>query len=202
MAATIPTTITPRFIVITGGPGSGKTALLEMARHRFSEKLGILPESAGIIFGGGFPRRSEPLAVLAAQRAIFRVQRELEQIELDLRESPVVLCDRGTLDGLAYWPEPEALFFSQLETTLESELARYAVVIHLRTPSATNGYNHSNPLRVETAERAAAIDERIGEIWRKHPRYFMVESAPDFLAKVARAFELIQGELHQREVQS
>jgi hypothetical protein len=30
----------------------------------------------------------------------------------------------------------------------EAELARYQGVLHLRTPRATDGYNHSNPLRI------------------------------------------------------
>ena len=64
-----------------------------------------------------------------------------------------MLCDRGTVDGLAYWPGPES-FWDHVATTLEQQLARYDAVIHLRTPSAANGYNQSNPLRTEGAAEA------------------------------------------------
>src|SRR5690242_19414322 len=122
----------PRLVVVTGGPGAGKTAVLEMVQREVCEHVAVLPESAGILYGGGFPRRSEPAARRAAQRAIFRVQRELERLAIDTFGAAVILCDRGTLDGFAYWPgEPES-FFSAMETTLEDELDRYAAVVHLR----------------------------------------------------------------------
>jgi predicted ATPase len=44
-------------IVLTGGPGAGKTAVLErLVRQEFCAHIQVLPEAAGIVFGGGFPR--------------------------------------------------------------------------------------------------------------------------------------------------
>ncbi|MEO8382557.1 MAG: hypothetical protein ABI779_23050 [Acidobacteriota bacterium] len=65
----------------------------------------------------------------------------------DEGELGIVLCDRETLDGLAYWPDDEESFFGQLETTREWELTRYATVIHLHTPAA-DAYDVSNTLCV------------------------------------------------------
>ena len=45
-----------RRIVLTGGPGAGKTAVLEMIRQSFFSHVTVLPEAASIKFGGGFPR--------------------------------------------------------------------------------------------------------------------------------------------------
>lgn len=70
----------PPRIVITGGPGAGKTALLEVVRRMYCEHVVILPESASILFRGGFPSRPTPAAHEAAQRAIFRVQHEVERL--------------------------------------------------------------------------------------------------------------------------
>jgi ABC-type molybdenum transport system ATPase subunit/photorepair protein PhrA len=67
-----------RRIVLTGGPGAGKTALLELIRQSFCSHVRVLPEAAGVIFGGGFPREDDVECQRAAQRAIFYVQRELE----------------------------------------------------------------------------------------------------------------------------
>src|SRR5689334_15683057 len=86
-----------RRIVLTGGPGAGKTAVLEMIRKTLCEHVQVLPESAGIVFGGGFPRRPELKARRAAQRAIFHVQCELEAAIIT-DEVSVALCDRGTID--------------------------------------------------------------------------------------------------------
>ena len=47
---------TRRRIVMTGGPGAGKTAVLELVRVHFCEHIKVLNEAASIVFGGGFPR--------------------------------------------------------------------------------------------------------------------------------------------------
>jgi predicted ATPase len=178
--------------VITGGPGAGKTAVLEMLRRYVCIHTRVLPEAAGIVFGGGFPRGQTPSLRRAAQRAIYHVQRELEGAAQD--ENPaIILCDRGTLDGLAYWTGDDDLL-AQVGTTLSAELARYDVVIHLRTPAAENGYNHQNPLRIESAVEASAIDERILKAWQNHPRRFVVEAASDFLSKAAHVVGIIHAE--------
>ena len=183
-----------RLVVVTGGPGAGKTALLEIVRRDFCEHLAVLPESASIVFGGGFPRRKTEAATSAAQRAIYRVQVELERLVLEEHASAVALCDRGTVDGIAYWPGEPASLWRDVGSSREAELARYHAVIHLRTPPAGE-YNHSNPLRIEDAQEAALIDERIAAAWRGHPRVFFVDHALKFIDKVAAALELIRNEI-------
>lgn len=182
-------------IVLTGGPGGGKTAVLELIRRYFCKHVRVLPEAASIVFGGGFPREPGERSRRAAQRAIFHVQRQLESLEGLDGQPAITLCDRGTLDGGAYWPGAVDGLFSEVGTTRENELGRYGAVIHLRTPSAALGYNHANDLRVETATVAAAIDARIEEVWRGHPRRFFVDSRPDFLLKAAETLRRLRDEL-------
>ena len=184
---------TRRRVVLTGGPGAGKTAVLELIRQSFCSHVKVLPETAGIVFSGGFPRGEGAAMRRPAQRAIFFVQRELEATA-DATDAAIVLCDRGTIDGVAYWPGPDD-FWRDLGTTLEEQLRRYDAVIHLRTPPADDGYNRHNPLRTESAAQAEAIDERILHAWEKHPRRFVVEAAHDFLNKAAQALEFLRGEL-------
>ena len=163
-----------RRVVLTGGPGAGKTAILELIRQSFCEHVKVLPEAATIVFGGGFPREDDASCKRAAQRAIFYVQRELESAG-DSHNPTIVLCDRGTLDGLAYWPGSADEFCSSLSTTVGEQLARYDAVIHLRTPALEHGYNHQNPLRTESVDAAAEVDERILQDWATHPRRFVVD---------------------------
>ena len=183
----------PRRVVLTGGPGAGKTAVLELIRLFFCEHVRTLPEAAGIVFGGRFPRSDSPPLRQAAQRAIFHIQRELESVA-DTENTAVVLCDRGTVDCAAYWTGDGDLF-SAVGTTRAIELARYDTVIHLRTPNSPHAYNRNNPLRLESIEEAAAIDEQIAEEWSGHPHRLVVEPTEDFLHKAARVLSLLRGEV-------
>lgn len=172
-------------IVLTGGPGAGKTAVLELIRHTACKHVHVLPETAGMLFSGGFPRSARR----PAQRAIYFVQRELEAT---VSEASAVICDRGTVDGAAYWPGPDD-FFAEIGSSLAAELARYDAVIHLRTPPATNGYNHQNPLRLETPEEAMAIDQRIAAVWAKHENRIEIPPTADFITKASAALTAIDG---------
>jgi hypothetical protein len=179
---------------VTGGPGAGKTAALELARRVFPRQVVVLKEAASIVFGGGFPRQADGDGRRAAQRPIYHVQIELERMVENHEEIRLVLCDRGTVDGLAYWPDDAESFWRDLGTTLDEQIARYDSVIHLRSPSAHNGYE-AHGLRVETATEAARIDARIAEAWERHPRRFFIESTHDFLEKASHAVALIGEEL-------
>jgi predicted ATPase len=187
------TTHDPRRIVLTGGPGAGKTAVLELIRRSFCRHVRVLPEAAGVVFGGGFPRGESAALRRAGQRAIFHVQIELERTA-EADPLAVVLCDRGTIDGSAYWPGPGELW-ADVGTTLSEQIARYHAVIHLHTPTRSGGYNLQNPLRVESAEEAARIDERIWTLWSGHPRRFVVEPTEDFPEKALRAVEILRDEV-------
>jgi predicted ATPase len=181
-------------IVLTGGPGAGKTAVLNLVRQRLCHHVYVVEESASILFGGGFPRDNDVPARRAAQRAIYHVQSELERIAHDRPRSVLAVCDRGTLDGIAYWPGDDVRFLEDLGTTMEAELSRYAMVIHLRTPPAAH-YNHDNALRIESAAEAQRIDDVIWRVWANHPRRVTIDSDDDFLKKAERAVELVEQEL-------
>ncbi|MBH1989389.1 MAG: ATP-binding protein [Myxococcaceae bacterium] len=180
-----------KLIVLTGGPGAGKTTVLEMVKHMFTERVIVLHEAASMIYNGGFMRRSTPSAVRCAQRAIYHIQREQERIVEEEGFARVGLCDRGTLDGLAYWPGEPDDFFKSLGTTKEAELARYEMVIHMRTPSLDLGYNNDNPARTEAPEHAAELDQRMIEVWDGHPNHFIVDSRQDFLHKAEEVVEIV-----------
>lgn len=186
-----------KLIVLTGGPGAGKTAVLELAKKQLCQHIIVLPESASIVFGGGFWRLESTTAKMAAQRAIFYIQRELEHLVLQENKWSVGLCDRGTLDGLAYWPGDESLFWDLIGTTKEKEFEKYSAIIHLRTPTLEHGYNNQNPIRIESPVEAAEIDSRIKKIWSSHPNYQEVESSENFIEKAEQAVHLILSHVPQ-----
>jgi predicted ATPase len=186
---------TTKLIVLTGGPGAGKTAVLEMTRRVFCTHVTILPESASLLFNGGFPRHTSDAGRRAIQRAIFHVQREVERLALEEGQAAVALCDRGTVDGLAYWPGTAESFWQDLGAEPERELSRYDAVVHLETPPANGGYNNQNPVRSESAFEAKIINDRILESWKAHPRRFVIPSTADFLDKAIAALKCIASEL-------
>jgi predicted ATPase len=180
----------PRWVVLTGGPGGGKTAVLEVVRKQFCDHVVVLPESATIIFSGGFPRGSSTIARRAAQLAIFHVQDQLEQIEAAEGRAAVVLCDRGVVDGAAYWPGTMNQYWEAVGQSEASALARYDAVIHLRPPRDGAGYG-TNQVRIETAEEAYALDEKILGLWQRHPHRTVIESQESFVVKLERALAAI-----------
>ena len=69
-------------IAMTGGPGGGKTTAADLFRRELGEAIVVVPETATILFTGGFPRVGNPEARMATQRAIFHDQVELEYMSL------------------------------------------------------------------------------------------------------------------------
>ena len=181
-------------IVLTGGPSAGKTAVIEMIRRMVCPHVAVLPESASILFGGGFWRLRSHSASKAAQRAIYHVQNELERMVIGETAYTAAICDRGTLDGLAYWPDNDEDYLLQLNIDREREISKYKLVIHLRTPKPGE-YNYSNPLRIESPEEAIQIDKRIERAWNGHPRRLFVNNHEQFINKANEAMRLILSEL-------
>lgn len=173
-------------IVVTGGPGGGKTTAADLFRREIGERVVIVPESATLLFSGGFPRCDEAPGLLAAQNAIFHVQRNLEDVQSAEYPGRILLCDRGTVDGAAYWPgEPEE-FFSELGTTLEKELARYDGVIFFESAAVGGmGIEGGNPERKESLEEAVVLDRKLHKLWEHHPRFVVVRHQPSFFKKIS-----------------
>ncbi len=169
---------------------------MRMCRARsLCSHVAILPEAATILFSGGFPRLSTLAGQRATQRAIFRVQRELERLAIEDGGFAIILCDRGTLDGLAYWPGGPEDFWKDLGAGKEHELARYHAVLHLQSPAENYGYNHRNAVRVETPDEAHIIDLRILSIWAGHPRREVVPPAGHFPEKALCALEFLRAQM-------
>ena len=68
-------------IVLSGGPGGGKTTAADLFRREIGDRVVIVPEAATILFQGGFPRTEDPAALKIVQTAIFHVQRHLEDVQ-------------------------------------------------------------------------------------------------------------------------
>lgn len=189
-------------IVLTGGPGGGKTTAADLFRREIGEKVVVVPEAATLLFSGGFPRAESLAARKSSQRAIYHVQRSLEDVQSALFPERILLCDRGTIDGAAYWPEAADGFFEDLATTKERELSRYDAVIFFET--AARGGLHiegGNPVRIESEKQALELDRRLRSLWQEHPRFVVVPHNPSFFKKITfglAALESIVAQLYEQ----
>jgi predicted ATPase len=186
-----------RRIVLTGGPGSGKSTAASFLAREFVDDLWVLPESATLLYKGGLPRASSDMGQEVAQRAIFTVQRSLEDATALRHPDRVQVCDRATIDGAAYWPDGADAFFRALGTSRRAELARYDAVIFMHTAAyMPAGYERDLDIRTEGRDEAIALDQRVFELYADHPRVVNIESSSSFLDKLTRVRNAIEELLH------
>jgi predicted ATPase len=180
-------------IVLTGGPGGGKTTAADLYRRQIGERVVVVPESATMLFTGGFPRVTDPLANRAAQRAIYHVQKNLEDLQSARFPYRILLCVRGTVDGAAYWPTNPSDFFDDLGTTEAEALARYDAVIFFESAAVAGGsIEGGNPMRIESLSEARALDLRLRALWSKHPRFVLIPHEPSFFQKITRGLHALE----------
>lgn len=172
-------------VVLTGGPGGGKTTAADLFRREIGDQVVVVPEAATLLYLGGFPRAGDNGVRRATQRAIYNVQMNLEDAQSAHYKSRILLCDRGTVDGAIYWPGDPEEFFSQMGTSLEEELSRYDAVIFFET-AAVGGISieGGNPTRIESLPEALSLDQKLKSLWSQHPNFVFVPHEKSFIRKV------------------
>jgi predicted ATPase len=172
-------------IVLTGGPGGGKTTALDLFRREIGEKVVIVPEVATILYRGGFPRSQDPGVKESAQKAIYHVQINLEAAQAAHFKNRILLCDRGTVDGGAYWPGPYQDFFTHMNTSLEKEFSRYYAVLFFETASVGGIFiEGGNPIRIESTAEAVELDHKLRDIWSQHENFIFIPHRVSFIEKM------------------
>jgi hypothetical protein len=182
-------------IVLTGGPGAGKTVVTAALAARFPERFARVPEAATQVYGD-LQTRWDLLDLLGrreVQRRIYRLQREQE--DRFTREHPgkILLLDRGTIDGAAYWPDGAEDYWRNLGTDHATELARYDTVIWLETAATLGIYDGSasNACRFEDPAGAVASGKLLLELWGPHPNLKHVGAFADVADKLAAVREAL-----------
>jgi len=193
----------PVRIAVTGGPGGGKTTAADLFRREIGPRVALVPEAATIIFTSAFPRSHIPEEVKIIQRAVFQMQRDMEDLYALQHPGRILLCDRGTVDGAAYWPGKNPReFFTAQGTSLKRELARYDAVLFFES-AAMGGWNikGGNPIRDESPPEAVALDGRLRALWSQHPGFILVPHNPSFFKKISAGLAALERIVTQLESQ-
>ncbi len=162
---------TPFRVVITGGPCAGKTEVWRFLGEAFPGGVPVPEAATQLILDG---KSEDSLGVEGFQRAVYERQLALE--EGGRENGLLLLCDRGLLDGLAYFPS----LFACLDVSREEVLNRYAVVIQvevIRDPRAYSLHFSNNPARHEDHTRALALEIELERIYEKHPTYVFLSGS-------------------------
>ena len=186
------------FIVLTGGPGGGKTTLIEELQKDpvWMHRISALPEAISLMRQIGVSAREQLF-----QRVMVHLQMALEDgldHALGSGDSRTILCHRGSLDPLAYWLDcgwPEEEFFTFTGTSLEEHYQRYAAVIHLVTAAdgAEQHYTRwPDAHRPEEIEDAVRLDRLLNQVWHGHPQYYRLDNEGcDWASKSRAAREIL-----------
>ena len=177
-------------IVLTGGPGGGKSTLIEElgGDQAWAGRFVAWPETVSFARIAGIPPTEKLF-----ERVVVNLATALEDAldrALDPTDRRIILCHRGSLDALAFWRQrgwSSDEFFEFTGTTREGHYARYAGVIHLVTaadgaPAAYARWPDAH--RPESPAEAIVLDDWLAEAWGSHPRYRRIDNAGrDWVAK-------------------
>lgn len=184
-------------IVLTGGPCSGKSTFMNLAKDYFS-KLGytilIDNESATDLISGGI----SPATMGMYQFQYYVVGLQLKKEELFDKaaheingDKVIVFFDRAILDDKGYVSDEEFTEILKGFDLKEEDLpGRYDLVLHLTTSAKglNNVYSdETNRARYEDTDGAIAVDEMLLRSWSVHPNHIIIDSNENFDDKMNEA---------------
>lgn len=183
----------PFRVVLTGGPGGGKTTAADLFRREIGDRVIVVPEAATLLFTGGFPRLSQASAQRSTQCAIYQVQRGLEDVQAAQYPDRILLCDRGTVDGGAYWPDGADDFYDTVGSSHADELARYDAVLFFETAAlGDHGFESENRYRTESQQQAVDLDARLRALWSSHRHFTVIPHTASFFRKMTIGLGLLE----------
>jgi predicted ATPase len=186
-------------IVLTGGPGAGKTLIARHIAAGDPERFVLVPEAATQIYDALQTRwdRLDLPGRRDVQRKIYHLQVEQEERIAAANPGKILLLDRGTLDGATYWPEGPDEYWRDLGISSERELERYHTIIWLQTCAVLGVYDgdQSNTCRFEDAAGAIRSGEALLNLWKDHPRLQRINARETLDEKVLAVKQAIEASI-------
>ena len=167
-------------IVLTGGPGAGKTTVLRRLQQNLEEKgykVIIVSETARELAEAGIELGGSDDYILKIQELILKRQlekeRTIEEFAKDAyMQDVVILHDRGAIDNKAYLKSDDD-FDDILMKTNENEINicdNYDMVINLKsTANLGKEFYMQDEIRREGAEESLLLDNKTTKAWVMAP---------------------------------
>lgn len=190
-------------LVLSGGPCSAKSTILEVLGQEFGGEMVHTPEAATMLMGKGFPMPGRDLPwseewQKAFQSAILPLQRSLEEAWALVgakRGAKILVCDRGTMDGAAYTPGGVEAFGKIYGVDPAAEYARYEAVIHLESLATAIPERYGktgNEQRFEPLDRAQELEQATRDAWKDHPHWVFIPGTKGVEAKISQVVGIIR----------
>ncbi|MGX8680855.1 MAG: AAA family ATPase, partial [bacterium] len=154
----------------------------------------FVPETATELIGGGVAPwtcgTNEEYQKIQVSLQIEKEKLFKQAAESMKEEKILIVCDRGILDNKAYMNEEEyAHVLDYVSLTEEEALNQYEAVFHLESAAkgAVSFYTSANnAARYETVDEAAALDDRLLNCWKDHPRLYVIDNSTGFSEKMKK----------------
>ena len=192
-------------IVLTGGPGGGKSSILNEIKKRFTNyntRVITVNETASIM-GNDNLKPVECNNPFAFQDQVYLIQNAREDAadalaEFFGAENVIIVYDRGVLDNRAYLKpgQFEEILYNHQGNEMEI-LDKYDLVINLMTAAHLDGkyQKESNPIRSENPDEALELDKKTLDSWIFHRNLYNVEATDNFDDKVERVIDIVKENL-------
>lgn len=188
-------------IAITGGPCAGKTtALAEISQwcqeHDFHPI--IAPEAATNLINSGLNPLSDDFQSLILKDILHNEKLRLKAARSGRYRNPVLICDRGRMDGQAYVRSPidfeESLRKAGLTITGARDVYDGVICLDSAADGAEEFYTTSNnPARREGVQDAIILNNRTKAAWHGTPHLIIIDNkvGEDFDRKMQRCIEAL-----------
>lgn len=188
-------------IVLTGGPGSGKTSVLKRIKDEYTAKgmkVIIVPETATEIINMGIkPFGEDKVDIVEFQKLVLQYQLVKENIVdkymMGAKQDCLIIYDRGMMDGQAFVSTDE--FRDVIHSACPNKdyydlLNSYDLIINL--VSRPDFYTiENNPSRSESAGRAMELGDLTLGSWLGHERLRVVKPKDKIEEKEDEVIEII-----------
>lgn len=198
-------------IVLTGGPGSGKTSVLEKIYQVYSAqgyRVILVEETATYLINKGIkPFGEGKIDMVDFQELVLKMQLAKEEVmdravEFMSDENIIIVYDRGAMDNKAYVNEEE---FKDVLTrlnnvvTIRELMDKYDLVINL--VGCEEFYTtENNKARSEDSSKALQLGDVTLRSWFGHKNIKVVYPKETLAEKVQEVLNIINGVLDEKEV--